>query len=730
MAELTERAPSMGNLRLQTSMSGFADLVIGKLEHWLELERDQLPLWLPVLLGAGVAAWFVLPTQMHWAGLLVAMFALFIVGALVGGRRRLGFAIMMSAVAVSIGCSLVWWRANAATSAALSRPLMATFSATVARIEQRGNDKGIRLLLAPINSAGLPMRVRVSAKPDELPIGLRVGEIVQMRARLMPPAEAMVPGAYDFARVAWFQGLGATGKVLGRVTRVSATGGGITSVRDTLSRHIGQRLPGSAGGIATALVTGDRGAISAEDEDAMRNSGLAHLLSISGLHITAVVAAVMVLTLRLLALSPWLALRWPLVTLSAAAGAFAGVAYTILTGSEVPTIRSCIAALLILLGLAIGREALTLRLVATGALLVLLLWPESVVGPSFQLSFAAITAIVALHENNGFRRLVERRDEGIVRRSARAFISLLVTGLVVEIVLAPIALFHFHKAGLYGALANIIAIPLTTFVIMPLEALALMLDAVDLGDTIWWLVGNAVDLLLTLANWVSNAPGAVASIPDIPIPAFAAMVVGGLWIVLWRTKFRLLGVIPLIAGGLVSVMTSPPDILITGDGRHVAIRTAAGGYAILRDRAGEYVRDTLAERAGFDGDLSDLATTPEANCSMDICSVRLSSATRSWRVVATRSRHSLAWESFVKICAEADIVVSDRVLPKGCRPRWFKADKRLLSQTGGLALVLNPTRIEAVKTKGDQHPWISTAPMYEKRQIQPQYRRSNPANLP
>ncbi len=226
----------------------------------------------------------------------------------------------------------------------------------------------------------------------------------------------------------------------------------------------------------------------------MRRSGLAHLLSISGLHVAAVVGAAMLLTMRLLALSPRLALRWPLPLLAALAGAVAGIGYTLLSGAQVPTVRSCIAALIVLAGLALGREAMTLRLVAVGALLILLVRPDAAAGPSFQLSFAAATAIIALHDGKVMRRWTGRRDEGWPRRGLRTIASLLVTGLAVEIALMPIAVFYFHRAGLYGAIANIIAIPLTTFVVMPLEALALLFDLAGFGAPFWWLTGQALGL--------------------------------------------------------------------------------------------------------------------------------------------------------------------------------------------------------------------------------------------
>jgi competence protein ComEC len=197
----------------------------------------------------------------------------------------------------------------------------------------------------------------------------------------------------------------------------------------------------------------------------MRRSGLTHLLSVSGLHIAAVVAFAMLLTLRLLALSETLALRFNLVMVAAAVAAAAGIGYTLLTGMQVPTVRSCVAALLILAGIALGRDAISIRLIATGALVVLVFRPEALAGPSFQMSFAAVTSIVALHSTAWVRKHLQRRDEGLIGRTLRALFCIVVSGLAVEIALMPLALYHFHRSGLYGVGANIIAIPLTTFVI-------------------------------------------------------------------------------------------------------------------------------------------------------------------------------------------------------------------------------------------------------------------------
>ena len=530
-------------------------LIRGRVERWLEEERDQLPLWLPVGLGAGIAAWFVLPAASAWTAFLAITAGGAALALALGRGGRLAGWMAILLLAASLGCLLAWGRSARAAAPTLRHAIVRTVTGridTVERLPARGT---VRLLLAPDSGGGLPPRVRINVEDEKAAVGLAPGAHVVVRARLVPPPPAALPGAYDFARVAWFRGIGATGKALDavRVTAPAPPGGGfarwLAERRAALTRHIQQQLAGSTGGVAAAFVTGDVGAIDDIDNVAFRQSGLAHLLSISGLHVTAVVAATMLLTLRLLALWPWLALRAPLLLIGAGAGAGAGIAYTLLSGAEVPTVRSCVAALLVLAGVALGREAMTLRLVAAGALAVLLFRPEALVGPSFQLSFAAVTAIIAFHDHPRVRTLVTKREEPWGRRVLRELVVLLATGLLVEFTLVPIAVYHFHRAGLYGAFANIVAIPLSTFVVMPLEALALLLDIVGLGAPAWWLAGLSLKLLLLIARWVAALPGASLPLPSMPEGAFALMVAGGLWLALWRTRVRYGGIAPLLLGG-------------------------------------------------------------------------------------------------------------------------------------------------------------------------------------
>lgn len=612
---------------------------------------------------------------------------------------------MMLGILLALGCATIMLRSAWVAAPVLERPVVAPFSARVERIERRGFEGETRLYLRTARASGLPPRMRVTLRDADMPPHLHIGTSVTMRARLMPPSGAFLPGGYDFAMRAWFDGIGAVGRAIGPVVVANE---GRAERRDDLrwrlSAHIRGQIAARPAALAAALASGDVGNMAQTDAEAMRRSGLAHLLSVSGLHIAAVVGASIFLTLRLLALSPWLALRLPLPLVSGILGAVVAAGYTWITGGEVPTLRALIAALLLLLALAIGREALSLRVLAAAALLVMLLWPEALFGPSFQLSFAAMLAIVVLHSNARVQALLMRREEGVVARAARGILGLILTGLAVELALIPIALFHFHRAGLYGAAANIIAIPLTTFVIMPLEALALALDTLGVGAPIWWLVERAINLLLNLAHFVAALPGAQWSTGVLPTAAFAAMIGGTAWLLLILGKVRWLGGALIAVGMAMAWFAGDPDLLISRDGAHVAARMPDGGYALLRAQTGERTRDIFAEATGFDGRFPSLSSQPNVQCSPDFCVWQMRGAARQWTVMAARSDLLSPIDALVTACAASDIIIAERALPRACRPRWLKIDRHFLAAHGGVALYLSPPHINVAHARSAK-PW-------------------------
>ncbi|MDL2339918.1 MAG: ComEC/Rec2 family competence protein [Pseudomonadota bacterium] len=722
-------APNIAGAPLPQRARGFwkaqLSAAFAAVERVLEAERAQLPPWLVIGFGSGIAGWFALGEPRQWAALIAIALALAVLGFLLLAGR-VGRALGWFALAAALGCALVWARSVSVAAPRLDWPKVVSVTGRIEQVDLLTAKGQVRLTIAP-DSKDLPPRIRVSFDQDGAPAGLAPGSQVSLRARLAPPPPMALPGTYDFARDAWFKGIGAVGKALGPVTVTRAERPrGFAWARDGLRQHIQAVMPAGTAGIAVALVTGDQNAVGKEDADAMRRSGLTHLLSVSGLHIAAVVAAAMFLTLKLLALSRTLALRLNLVMVAAGAAAAAGIGYTLLTGAQVPTVRSCVAALLILAGIALGRESLSMRLIAVGALLVLLFRPEALAGASFQMSFAAVTAIVALHSTRWAREVFARREEGALARLLRAGGGLFMTGLAVEVALIPLALFHFHRAGLYGVAANIIAIPLTTFVIMPLEGGALLLDVAGIGAPLWTLCSWSIAALLGLAHWVAAAKGSVALIPGMPVAAYTLMVGGGLWLCLWVTPIRRLGLFPIIIGAMIAGAAPRPDLLVTGDGKHAAIIDRDGTPLLLRDRSGDYVRSLVSEASGFDGDEGTIDTARFGSCTRDSCIADIERDGRRWRLLAMRSPDVLEWQALIANCAAADIVIADRRLPAACKPRWLKLDRTMLQRTGGLALTLRQRPlVSSVEQWVGDHPWGTFAQPQRR-----QYRRMMPASRP
>lgn len=688
-----------------------------QVERFLVRWRFDLAPWALVALVVGIASWFITPTAWHWSAVIVSSLGLAVAGIAflrVEGRYPyLRLSLAVTGVAVALGCALVWAKAELVGAQPIARPVAATLEATVLDREDQPAERRVRLILATREPGSVKaVKVRLNLALDQAPATIVKGARVRLRARLVPPPAPMLPGGYDFARTAWFSGIAATGSVIGPVEVLEeGRRGPIASAQRKLSEHVRANLDGSAGTIAAALASGDRGSIAEADDKAMRDAGLTHLLSVSGLHVSAVVAAGYVLAMRLLGLFPWLVLRVRLPLVAAGAGALAGIGYTLLTGAELPTIRSCIGAVLVLLALAMGRDPLSMRMVAIAAFLILLFWPESLIGPSFQMSFAAVVAIIALHGSPAMRAFNAPREESWIAKSARHLLGLLLTGVVIELALMPIVLFHFHRAGVYGALANVVAIPLTTLASMPLIALALLFDLVGLGAPFWWLAGNSLELLLALAHWVSAMPGAVTTMPTIGRGIFALFVAGGLWLALWRSRIRWFGFVPVAAGLLLLNQIRTPDLLVSSDGRHVGITgEASDDLLVLRDSKSGYTRDNLLESAGMSGATRPIADWPGANCNTDFCAITLKRGEQSWRLLIGRGTDFVPERSLAAACDRVDIVIAGRYLPGSCRPRWLKVDRRMLDQTGGMTIDLTARKLVTVAQNQGRHGWWKPAP--------------------
>lgn len=673
----------------------------------LGAERDRWILWQPVALGVGVAAYFGLAVEPPtWLGpIVVAIAAVF--AAFVWPNAWLRPAAL-GAASAALGFALV--QVHAAVVAAPLAPdsdRPADVEGTVVYAEPWKN--GVRLLLERptierLAPEATPARVRVVAQ------GWRIappapGTRVRLLAVLGPPAAPVAPGAFDYGRQAYFERLGGTGFALGAGTIVAPPDGeggarrALAALRSDLSGRVRAALPGPTGAVAAALLTGERAAIPDAVNDAMRDSGLFHLLSISGLHLSLVAGFVFFAVRAALALIEPVALRAPIKKWAAFVAILATVLYLGLSGASVPTQRAFLMTTIGLVAVMLDRSPFSMRLVALAAAAVLVAAPESLVGASFQLSFAAVVALIAFFEEAGERGWLAVSGGGWRRRALVYLAGVALTSVVAGLATLPFAAYHFNRLSLYGVIANMIAVPVTGAWVMPWGLAALMLSTVGLERLALVPMGLGIDAILTTARIVAAWPGAALVVPALPFASLVAVTFGGLWLCLWRRRIRWLGLAGVVLATVAWGADDPPDALIDGEARLVAVRGPDGRYAVSSPRAARQAAETWLRRAGQ----SSWAPWPAPDgagwlvCDALSCVARLDRGT----VAVATDAMALADD-----CAVADVVVLVGEGHARC-PNTMVIDRRFLARSGAVAVWLEESgpRFATVADERGDRPW-------------------------
>jgi competence protein ComEC len=602
------------------------------------------------------------------------------------------------------------------------------------RVEQAElHGKGFRIVLGQLyipklSALETPARVRISLKTGiALP---PPGSWWHVTAVLMPPPAPAAPGAYDFGRAAYFLRLGAVGYAYGHLTRIDARDGAsfrdqsslvVEGLRARITERIHSVLPGSIGGIVSALITGNRSAISDEDEGALRDAGLAHVLAIAGLHMALVGLGLFWVVRAALAAVPAIALRWPIKKVAAVFALCSATFYLMISGATSASTRAFLMLAMMLLSILLDRPALSMRSLAFAATIILFLGPESVLEPGFQMSFAAVMSLIAVAEWESSR---EKRDRDttpprlhIVWRYLR---GIAMTSLVGSLTTIPFAIFHFNRATHYAVLGNLLAMPVMGFVVMPFAALSVLLmpiglDAGPLHITAW-----GVAFMLAVGRWVSSLPGAVSVMPAWPTTALILVSFGGLWMGLWRQRWRWFGLVPFLAGLGVAYCSSPPDLLVGRDGATIALRVRDGSLKLLTSARDSYSADEWLKRDG-DTRIADNAVANVAdgvNCDSAGCIA----TTRGHATVAAIFRP----EALTEDCASAEIVISKTPVRNSCVGPVLVIDSGVIARGNGLAIWFgSPIRWQTVEQTRGHRPW--SAP---ERPPNIQYRRINPTSLP
>jgi competence protein ComEC len=684
----------------------------------LAAERERWVLWLPVALGAGIAFYFALPFEPAvWAGPLGLLCAVALGAA--ARRRTLALVLSLSIGAVAAGFTLASLRTAYVAAPVLEKRIgPVTVRGNLVRLEQRTD--GARLTFERPEIAGLeaertPARVRIRVHGT---VAAPLGSRVELRAVLTPPAQPVAPGAFDFSRRAFFEGVGGFGYALGRLRVLDPSahrpgegtkGGvvqsgriGLAALRQRMTARILAGLDGVAGAVAAALLTGERGALPEAVWVAMRGSGLAHLLAISGLHIGLVAGLLFVGARALLAAIEPVALRVPVKKWAASVALVGAFAYLLVSGATVPTQRAFLTIGLMLLAILLDRTGVSLRLVAWAAGIVLVLAPESLLGPSFQMSFAAAVALVAAYEA-ARSRYPEWRRAPWWKRAAIYLAGIAFTTLVAGAATTPFVLYHFNRVAAYSVAANLIAVPVTSLWIMPWGLGVLLLMPFGLERLALAPMGLGIEWMLGIAEAVSGWRGAVAHFPALPLAGLLPVVIGGLWLTLWRRRWRWLGFVGIAAGLSALLFVRPPDVLVDGDARLLAVRTEAGELLLSSTRRERWSAEQWLRRAGA-GEAGRWPAPGEATANSELACDSLGCIFRkNGRMVAlVRDGRALAED-----CRMADVVVSLVPLRAPCPSAVTVIDRFDLWRKGGHALWLDRdgARVATVRERQGQRPW-------------------------
>jgi len=559
---------------------------------------------------------------------------------------------------------------------------------------------GRRVLFgAPVldDAAPLARGLRVRLRGDD-PAAIETGDSVRVRALLRPPAPPAYPGAWDLQRDAWFSGLGGYGFALGAAeTLKHGPAGGLRRLREELAGRIVAVLPGAPGAIAATLLTGMNSAIPPADRAGFRDSGLAHLLAIAGLHIGIVMGLIMGLTRLLLACWERAALHWPVKQIAALAALAGGGGYALLTGVHVPILRSFAMAALVTLGLLAGRRAISLRGLGLAAAALILIEPEQITGVSFQMSFSAVLALIAGYEVLRPRLRSLFGDGRLGRRLLSYGAALALTSLLAATASAPFAAYHFGQIQLYSVLANLLAVPLTALWVMPAGLLSLALMPVHLEFLALQPMGWGVQAVLWIGRTVSSWPVATLAVPHPPDWGLALVALGMAWLGLWRSGWRLAGV-PVIALGLLSAwLVRPPDLLVSSDARVIGLRSGQGLFLQLAPGASHFTEDAFERYwAGTARPLQ--SAPPEAvSCTQADCLLRA----RPGGPAALLLRGETPGR-----CGQAVVLIAAEPVHVGC-PGLPTIDRFTVWRSGPQAIWLNPeVRILSDRAERGDRPWI------------------------
>ena len=672
-------------------------------------QGERWTLWSPVAFGFGAAGYLALKVEPPlWPVLLGA--GVFAAAVLVARRRISRPALLIPLLLLAFAAAGF---AAGKLRTELVRAPVAAETDGVSRIDGWVVDVaspgagGGRLLIAPVRIEGLapeetPKRVRITVGPEGL---IGPGSAVRLTAMLGPPPPPASPGAYDFARDAWFDGIGGVGFSLTEPTIVEQPNApwrlraamAVNAMRWSLARGIVSRMGEHAGGLAAAMTTGHEAWISKQQTEDMRASGLAHIISISGLHMAIVGGFAFAAARLLIAGWPWLVLRINGKKAAAVFGLLAVGGYLVISGAPPPAERAAITAAVAFGAILADRRAISLHALAVAALIILALHPEAACEPGFQMSFAATTALVALAE--AWRRPVREISVPWPIRFAQSaalwVLAAIGASFVAGLATGPFAMQHFNRVASFGLLANLLVAPLSSFVIMPALALGAVLEPLGLGAPFLAVSGWGIEAMTTVAARVAALPNSQMLIASAPAAALPLSFLGILILCLWKGRLRWVG-LPLSLAVLLWPRPPAPDLWIAADGATAALRDGKEAV-LLRPESRRFAADLWARRRGLSVD----EAAQRFACDRRSCAPLEDGLIAGWW-----GKKSPTAEQLAALCERAEVVVVRSDAPGGCEGRLV-LDRADFERGGSAELYRTPQgwRIVWAQELRGERPW-------------------------
>ena len=668
-------------------------------EAALLAQQGHLFPWVPVALAFGIGVYFSLlsePGTAVFAGLAVVA-AVCAAMALwrPGGWAAIGWAVAL----VSVGVCLAGIRTATVAEPVLGWRYYGPVEGRIVALD-RSASGAVRVTLDEVELKKLPphrrpARVRVSLYGS---FGtLKPGQRVSTTANLAPPQGPAEPGGFDFRRHAWFQGLGAVGYTRKPLVITAPAQGGspglrITRLRYAISAHIRSVLDGDTAGFAAAVTTGDRSGISKQALQDLRDSNLAHLLAISGLHMGLLSGFVFAALRIAIALIPPLALRVPGKKLAAVMSLVAAALYLGLSGGNVATERAFVMVSVLLVAVLVERRAFSLRAVALAALVILVMRPEALFGPGFQMSFAATTALIAVFG------LIRDADLPRAPKWLRSVLGVVISSAVAGAATAPIGAAHFNTLSHFGLVANLLAVPVMGVIVVPSAVLTLLLAPLGLDHVGLHLMGGGLDWILRVAGWVAQLEGAKGFVktPDPTVlPVFAA---GMLWLILWQGGARLVGPVIVAVAFAGWAQSERPAVLIAANGSLVGVMTPQG-RALSKERGAGFVAGIWLEN---DGDGADQAAAAARWPDSPHARIRVFDTAYGQIVHLIGKKAVGKWSD----CDNGQIVVASVPFPVLGDCRVYDLDT--LRDTGSVSI--GPDGIRTARRDSGVRPWSGNRP--------------------